>query len=88
MVFGRVEEERLQLNESTLYSGGPVRKVINPASPQYLQPVRDALLKNEDYAEANRLVRKMQGYFTESYLPMGDIHILQQSVSNVSCYYW
>lgn len=87
MVFGRVEHELLQLNESTLYSGGPVRKNINPASPQYLQPVRDALLKNEDYAEADRLVRKMQGYFTESYLPMGDIHIRQQGATNVSGYY-
>jgi alpha-L-fucosidase 2 len=25
MVFGRVEEELIQLNESTLWSGGPVK---------------------------------------------------------------
>ncbi len=30
MVFGGVNEELIQLNESTLYSGGPVKKNINP----------------------------------------------------------
>src|SRR5689334_5212791 len=44
MVFGGVEEELLQLNESTLYSGGPVKKNINPGAYAYLSQVRDALL--------------------------------------------
>ena len=33
MVFGGVEEELIQLNEATLWSGGPVKTNINPASP-------------------------------------------------------
>jgi alpha-L-fucosidase 2 len=86
MVFGGVSEELIQLNESTLYSGGPVKKVINPASPQYLKPLREALLTNEDYVAADDLARKMQGYFTESYLPLGDIRIKQQ-IGSVSDYY-
>ena len=32
MVFGRVEEELLQLNEATLWSGGPVKHNVNPES--------------------------------------------------------
>ena len=48
MVFGRVEEELLQLNESTLWSGGPVKTNVNPASASYLPQVREALLKEHD----------------------------------------
>jgi alpha-L-fucosidase 2 len=77
MIFGGVEEELLQLNESTLYSGGPVKKSINPDAFPYLQQVRDALLKEEDYTKANTLTTKMQGLFTESYMPLGDIVIKQ-----------
>ena len=43
MVFGRVEEELIQLNESTLYSGGPVRKNINPQAHTILPQVREDL---------------------------------------------
>ncbi|HEX6428290.1 MAG TPA: glycoside hydrolase family 95 protein [Niastella sp.] len=88
MVFGRVEEELIQLNESTLYSGGPVKQQINPDAFQYLTPIREALLKEQDYSKANELARKMQGYYTESYLPLGDL-IIKQNLHNAvpSAYY-
>jgi alpha-L-fucosidase 2 len=78
MIFGRVEEELIQLNESTLYSGGPVKQTINPDAYQYLSHIREALLKEKDYSKANELAKKMQGYFTESYMPLGDL-LLKQS---------
>ncbi len=78
MVFGGVESELIQLNESTLYSGGPVKKKINPSSPDFLPPIREALLNEEDYSKAAKLTKKMQGLYTESYLPMGDIIIKQK----------
>src|SRR5690349_23568585 len=68
MVFGRVDEELIQLNESTLYSGGPVKQHINPDAFQYLSGIREALLKEQDYSKANELAKKMQGYYTESYM--------------------
>lgn len=77
MVFGGVERELIQLNESTLYSGGPVKKNINPASPAYLPQIREALLDHADYSKANELAKKMQGLYTESYMPLGDIVIQQ-----------
>ena len=77
MIFGGVEEELIQLNESTLYSGGPVKRNINPEAHTYLPKIREALLKEEDYTKANQLARKMQGLFTESYLPLGDLVIKQ-----------
>lgn len=63
MVFGGVEEELLQLNESTFWSGGPVKTRINPESPKYLPQIREALLKSADYEKANELAKKMQGLF-------------------------
>lgn len=77
MVFGGIETELLQLNESTLYSGGPVKDSINPAAFSYLAPVREALLKERDYSKADSLTKHMQGLFTESYMPLGDIMIHQ-----------
>ena len=77
MVFGGVENELLQLNEATLWSGGPVKTGVNPASPQYLQPLREALF-NRDYKTANSLAKKMQGLYSESYMPLGDLSIKHQ----------
>jgi alpha-L-fucosidase 2 len=77
MVFGGVEDELLQLNESTLYSGGPVKKNINPTAYAALAQVREALLKEEDYTKADNLTKKMQGLYTESYMPLGDLRIRQ-----------
>ena len=88
MVFGGVDEELIQLNESTLYSGGPVKKNINPQAHTYLPEIRKALLKEQDYTRANQLAKKMQGLYTESYLPLGDIVIKQNFQGAVpSAYY-
>lgn len=76
MVFGGVNEELIQLNEATLWSGGPVRKNVNPTAHEYLPKVREALFKS-DYANANELLKKMQGLYSESYMPLGDIIIKQ-----------
>jgi alpha-L-fucosidase 2 len=75
MVFGKVNEELIQLNESTLWSGGPVKTNINPEAHLYLPQIREALLKNEDYEKAITLTKKMQGLYTESYMPLGDLLI-------------
>lgn len=76
MVFGGVENELIQLNETTLWSGGPAKKNVNPEAYSYLQPIREALDK-EDYQLATDLCKKMQGYFSESFLPLGDLVIKQ-----------
>src|SRR5688572_12602537 len=57
MVFGRVSEELIQLNESTLWSGGPVPKVINPDAVNHLPEVRKVLLEG-DFEKASALAKK------------------------------
>jgi alpha-L-fucosidase 2 len=71
MVFGGIERERLQLNEDTLWSGGP-REWNNPNAPKVLAEVR-RLIAEEKYVEADRAARGMQGPYTQSYLPLGDL---------------
>ena len=87
MVFGGINEELIQLNESSLWSGGPVKTNINPASPSFLPKVREAVSRG-DYQLAAELCKKMQGLFSQSYLPLGDILIHQQYPSGTpSAYY-
>jgi len=76
MVFGRVEAELIQLNEATLWSGGPVHKNVNPDAFKNLALIREAL-QNEDFEKANVLTKNMQGPYSESFMPLGDL-ILKQ----------
>ncbi len=78
MVFGKAGEELIQLNESSLWSGGPVKTNVNPQAASYLPQIRNALLNEEDYEKANELTKKMQGVYSESYMPLGDVIIKQQ----------
>jgi alpha-L-fucosidase 2 len=81
MVFGRVEEEIIQLNEETLWSGGPVNTNPNPLAQSVLPQIREALFR-EDYESAEKLTQQMQGLFTESYEPLGDLIIKHQFSSS------
>ena len=88
MVFGGVENELIQLNESTLYTGGPVKTAINLNAKTFLPAVRQALLVKEDYKLAENLTKNMQGLFTASYLPLGDLLIHQSfAAAPVQNYY-
>ena len=71
MVFGGVERERLQLNEDTLWTGGP-RDWNNANAPKALAEVR-RLVAEGKYVEADRAARGMQGLYTQSYAPLGNL---------------
>ncbi|MGJ8643199.1 MAG: glycoside hydrolase family 95 protein [Luteolibacter sp.] len=75
MVYGGIEKEQLQLNEDTLWSGGP-HCYDNPEAYSHLAEVR-ALLKAEKYAEAEDLAQKMMGLpiHQAAYQPFGDLHL-------------
>ncbi|HEX2854816.1 MAG TPA: glycoside hydrolase family 95 protein [Opitutaceae bacterium] len=73
MVFGGLNDERLQLNEATLWSGGP-RDWNNPGAKEILPQVRAAIFAG-DYVKAGELCKKMQGPYNESYQPLGDLRL-------------
>ncbi|MCK9860495.1 glycoside hydrolase family 95 protein [Paenibacillus sp. ATY16] len=73
MMFGGSEMERIQLNEDTLWSGGP-RHGDNDNAVKVLPEVRK-LIEEGQYAAADRLCKQMMGPYTQSYLPMADLYI-------------
>jgi len=72
MVHGDPIRERLILNDETLWAGEPVDPYMNPDAHEHLAEVR-ALLFSGRWAEADRAVTALQGKFSESYAPLGDL---------------
>ena len=73
MVFGGVGVERLQLNEDTLWSGGP-SDWNNPQARDALPEIR-SLVAAGRFVEADAAAKRMMGPFTQSYLPFGDLRM-------------
>ncbi|WP_240734661.1 glycoside hydrolase N-terminal domain-containing protein [Hymenobacter sp. UV11] len=85
MLFGRPDSELMQLNESTLWTGGPANPDPNPAAPTYLPEVRRLLFAGDNSA-ASKLMRQMQGPNTNAYQPLGDLLLRQPLTGAVSNY--
>ncbi len=75
MVFGGVEQERLQLNEDTLWSGGP-HCYDNPDAYGLLAEAREAIEQGA-YDRAEAIAQNMLGRpkYQQSYLPLGDLFL-------------
>ena len=85
MVFGGFDVERIQLNEATLWSGGP-RDWNNPGAKENLAPARKAVFEGR-YADAEGYMKKMMGPYTQSYLPMGNLYLKFPDASAQTKYY-
>ena len=59
MVFGGTEDERLQINESTLWGGGP-RDYTNPEAYSHLEKIRQLIFAGQ-VDEAEKLSEKVMG---------------------------
>ncbi|MGC8761264.1 MAG: glycoside hydrolase family 95 protein [Bryobacteraceae bacterium] len=87
MVFGGIELERLQLNEETIWAGGP-RDPNNPAALKALPEVRRLLFEGREL-EATKLAEKtMLGIppHVESYQPLGDLWIELEGITEAENY--
>lgn len=73
-VFGGVASDKIYLNDATLWSGEPVDPYMNPGAYKNIPAIRDAL-NNEDYRLASQLNKKVQGKFSQSFAPLGTLHI-------------
>ena len=76
MVFGGVDQERLQLNEDTLWAGGPYDP-NNPKALKYL-PLARKLIFEGKYKEADRLIGQhmmAKPLRQMPYQPLGDLWI-------------
>ena len=87
MVFGQPAKEQLQLNEETVWSGGPGNNT-NPNIKKYI-PQITKLLFEKKYEEAGRLAYD-KVYSTnngQKFQPVGNLWIDFPSQGNVSNYY-
>jgi alpha-L-fucosidase 2 len=87
MIFGGVTDERLQLNEDTLWSGGP----YDPANPDALAALPQArrLIADGDYKGAFALIsEKMMAKPLRQmpYQPLGDLLLTISGIADVQQY--
>lgn len=74
LVFGNTKKERIALNEDSLWSGYP--KGLNKEdAADYLDEARKAVFA-KDYQKAKDIMNSdMHGYWSDAYLPFGDLII-------------
>jgi alpha-L-fucosidase 2 len=73
MVFGGINEELITLNEDTLWSGSPY-EWDSAAGKEHLPEIRRLVLA-EKFSEAGELAKKLQGAYSQSYLPLGNLRL-------------
>jgi alpha-L-fucosidase 2 len=89
MIFGGIENERIQLNEESVWTGGPIDRA-NPEALEYLDDVRQLLFEGK-YAEGDQLAQqKIMGTRLDggkhTYQTLGDIYLEFEGMGDVSNY--
>ncbi len=93
LVYGGMDEERISLNDITLWTGEPDRGAEHPDlldgigshAAETVPLIREALDRG-DYRTAERLQRQVQGHFSESYMPLGTLWISHADTGAVTDY--
>jgi alpha-L-fucosidase 2 len=87
MVFGNTDTERLQLNEDTVWAGGP-HDYSNPQGAASLPQIRQQVFANQWTQAQDRINQTMLGNPAGqlAYQPVGDLRITLPSASGVSGY--
>lgn len=76
MVFGGIHQERIQLNEDSIWYGGP-QNANNPDAKKYLPEIRQLLFSGKQ-REAEHLARMAlfsQPRYLHPYQPLGDLYL-------------
>lgn len=84
MIFGGVAEELITLNEDTLWSGSPY-EWDSDAGKKHLPEIRRLVLA-EQFAEAAQLCRKLQGAYSQSFMPLGNLRLKFKGHGNPTDY--
>ena len=78
MIFGQPADERLQLNDITVWSGGPQPEANRPDAYTHLQEIRDEVRKGK-YTEATQLCERYMtcnaNYDLNKFQTLGDLGI-------------
>ena len=84
MVRGGIVDEVISLNDDTLWSGDPTENA-NSEAISTLADVREAVFAG-DYHKADQLAKRMQGPYSQSYAPLGDLRLSMQHAADVTAY--
>ncbi|MDI9498779.1 MAG: glycoside hydrolase family 95 protein [Bacillota bacterium] len=71
MLFGRLDSERIALNDDSFWSGAP-QDGTNPDARAAMAEVREAI-RRRDFRAATKLAGRMMGPWSQGYLPAGDL---------------
>lgn len=85
MVFGKTGKETLQMNNGEFWSGAP-KDWNNPSALAAYGQV-NKLMKEQRYAEAEKMCQKMQGSYTEAFEPLCDLIITNSDSTNITNYH-
>lgn len=73
MWWGKPGKDLIQLNHTAFWSGAPT-EWNNPEAKQHFETLKKVMAEGR-YEEGQELLKKMQGSYTQGYLPLGDLHI-------------
>ena len=87
MVFGQPGNERIQVNEESIWYGGPVNR-INPDLREYLPQIRELIFNGEISKAEQLMIPAMSGCpnSVHPYQTLGDINVYFQGIKNVTDY--
>ncbi len=85
-VFGGIANEKIHLNDATLWSGEPVNDSIYADYYKNLPAVREAL-DNENYRAADSLAKKLQGRYSQAYMALGTLYLNLHHDTTATDYY-
>jgi alpha-L-fucosidase 2 len=85
MVYGGPDDNLLQFNDITFWSGRPVNLNMDSTAYRWIPKIREALF-NEDYRLADSLQHRVQGPNSQYYQPLSSLHIVDLNDGEVSDY--
>ena len=81
MVYGGIAEDKITLNQDTLWSGTGTRQE-RQIQKETLQRARELIFRG-DYREADDFIRDhMLGFYNESYMPLGTLLLEYEGIDN------
>ena len=86
LVYGGANNDSIQLNDITLWTGVPVNPDEGGEAYKWIPKIREALFK-EDYKTADSLQHYVQGHNSEFYQPLGMINIIDCNQGEFTDYY-
>ncbi len=85
LVYGGTDDCLLYLNDITLWTGSPVDQNEGQGCAEWIPQIREALFR-EDYKEADKLQKNVQGHSSAHYQPLGTLHIYDWNTGRTKRY--